>query len=218
MGESSPGPVFIAQLTHVSHWHQLTYGLHFLRELDQAKDFPRRQQLLKSKGLPATPKGLAHALLHLRPDLPASSEYDYPLGDQDRWTYKALEVWLAARPPDGVDGLSSDPFRIWWYAHKHNFPGQLEWHADNARLRRYGYVLWDWPPPGGKFSKRRVRELQDDVDAEEDSMEELARKMKEMQSSWAERADVFKDGRRGYWSDVDLSQTSVVWPWERMRH
>lgn len=144
-----------------------------------------------------------------RPDLCASPQWDYRLAAQDQWTERAFESWLAARPPDGVDGLSSDPFRIWWYAHKYKHAENFELQPENARLRCYGYVMWDLPPPARTFSKRRIRELQHHVDVDGESDDDDDRAREEMKLSWGKRLSIFEAGGRGYWSEGDLSQ--IVW-------
>lgn len=186
--------------------------MNFLRELAEAKGFQQQQYLLNSQRQLVTAECLPFIIKNARTDLCASPQWSYRFAAQDQWTDRAFESWLAARPPDGVDGLSSDPFRIWWYAHKHKVAEKCEWQPENALLRRYGYVMWDFSSPARTFSKRRIRELQrrytDDQSGGGDEDAKF-RAEEDMKSSWAKRLAVFEAGGRGYWSERDLSQ--VVW-------
>lgn len=114
-------------------------------------------------------------------------------------------MWLAGASSDGIDAVSSDPFCIWWYAHKHRFCDQLVNQHENARLRRYGYVMWDLHPERC-FSKSRLREAQRKATADEAALE-AGREA--MEHSWCERTAIFLAGGRGYWRHIE---SRVLWP------
>ncbi|KAG8156475.1 hypothetical protein KVR01_013709 [Diaporthe batatas] len=183
----------------------LSYGLHFLFRVDRAEGYEQRLQLLKSKGLPHTSSFLA-AHLHRAPPQDVCRccpPGKYLLGDR-RWTRQEIESELRARDTDGPDDLDSGPFDIWWYVHKHSFVQESVFQGENSLLRHYGYVMWDVPRTFDRGEVRsRVRAARRQAVADHDEVE---KGRGQMERSWRERAAVYEDGGRGYWSEADLSR------------
>ena len=75
-------------------------------------------------------------------------------------------------------------------------------------LWRCGYVLWDASdtPLDMEDLRKRLNKARPQTGAQKGRIREAR---KEMEKSWAERAFIYKQGGRGYWSEDDLSK--VVW-------
>lgn len=200
-------PIALSLTPHGSG--QLSYGLHFLFQIDHAKSYEQRSQLLKSKGLPYTSNFLAaHLDRSPPPDVcKCCPPGMYPLGDRQRWTRQEIESHLRARDTDGRDDLDSAPFDIWWYVHKQSFVQDTVFQDEDSLLRRYGYVMWDVPRMFDRDEVRsRVHAARRQAVADDDEVE---KETEEMERSWSERAAIYEDGGRGYWSAGDLSQ--ITW-------
>lgn len=192
---------------------QLSYGLHFLFRVDRAESYEQRLQLLKSKGLSSTSHFLAAYLPNATPqDIcrccpPGNS----PLADGLVWTREEVETNLSAKDTDGPDDLNSGPFDIWWYVNKRSSVHDTVFQGHNTILRRYGYVMCDVLEFFDKEEVRsRVRAARRQNVADRDEVNQVR---SQMERSWQERAAIYEDGGRGYWSAADVSHIT----WERAK-
>jgi hypothetical protein len=114
--------------------------------------------------------------------------------------------WPFDRP---FDGYGSGPFRWWRSAHENCWRRDVVYHADNAWLRRCGYVLWDLPQTTPDLElrervlKARQKALLDHFWRNDGDLRRRAKQSRK------ERIAIYKLGGRGYWREGDLSQ--VVW-------
>lgn len=114
---------------------------------------------------------------------------------------------LRAWRTDGPDDPGTCAFHIWRYAHRRCLINKCVFLGRNARLRQYGYVMWDTPEDlDPQEACNRVREAQEERFEEHESFE---KERHDMEQSWMERVSIYAKGGRGYWSADDLSQ--VVW-------
>lgn len=198
-------------VTDASWVSQLSYGLHFLMRLDHAEGYEQRLRLLKSKGLPYTSSFLAASLPHAPPQdiCVCCSPGKYTVGVRRRWTTAEIDSKLRAEVTDGPDDLNSGPFDIWWYVHRQSFVQDTVLQDENFLLRRYGYVMWDYPR-GLRMNEvhSRLYAARSQVFFDQNE-EEKGRD--QMESSWRQRTIIFEDGGRGHWSTDDLSHIT----WER---
>lgn len=188
---------------------KLAYGLHFLFRIDRAEGYEQRLQLLKSKGLPYTSSFLAAQFPRAPPQhvCGCCPPGLYRLGVRRRWTREEVESNLRARDTDGPDDLDSGPFGVWWCVHKGSFIQETVFQNENSHLRRCGYVMWDVPRI---FEKKEVRSRVHAARRQAiTDHEEPEKGRDQMERSWRERAAIFEDGGRGYWSADDLSH--ITW-------
>lgn len=185
----------------------MSYGLNFLFRLTcRAQSYDQKLEVLNSKGLPRTAGMLAAHFERaaLVPDLGLYLVYTYLLRD---WTDRSLALVQKPNTDGPFDSIRSWPFQLWFYAHKWRDPRQWVYQPNNSYLRRCGYVIWDAPVIHPKRKPKHYIVLarrQDLIDFIEQT------KAKErMRRSWEERAEIYKRGGRGYWSEGDLSK--VVW-------
>lgn len=193
------------------HHGQLTYGLHFLYQLEQAASYEQRLSLLKSKGLPCTLPGLA---AHLKHASPHHAMNEMPGGERlgsNRWSRREIDYVLREESTEGPDDLDSNSFAIWKYTHKDCFANYCVFRSRNSVLRKYGYVMWDLPEDSvPKESRRRLRSAQQQAIRD---LEEIEKKRPEMEQSWKERASIYAKGGRGYWDIKDMSRIT----WEKSK-
>lgn len=187
---------------------QLSCGLHFLVQLDRAEGYEQRLQLLKSKGLPHTSNFLAASLPYAPPQdiCGCCPPGKYTLGVRRRWTRAEIDSNLRVKGTDGPDDLNSGPFDIWWYVHRHSFVHDTVFQDENSLLRRYGYVMWDYPRLFERNEVHsRLHAARRQAVADHDEVE---KGRDQMESSWRQRTIIFEDGGRCYWSEGDLSHIS----------
>ncbi|KAH6853177.1 hypothetical protein B0I37DRAFT_1701 [Chaetomium sp. MPI-CAGE-AT-0009] len=184
-------------------------GLEFLYKLDQADTYSKRLEILGNEpprsrymlGTTLRKYGSTHGFLvdfrHFW------RRIDVVKGGGQRWVDNN---W----PSNGPDVHGSGPFRMWRASHEDCWEQDATFHVDHAWLRRCGYVFWDIPEStvtDGQLKRVVSRARQKAwLDRFRRNDGELKRKMKR---SRKERAEIYKRGGRGYWSEGDLSQ--VVW-------
>lgn len=155
--------------------------------------------------MPYTSRGLATDLVEKGP----------PIDDFYVQWVQALGLWSSDQF-EGVfrmelneaDDYDSSPFNVWLHTHRHRFAEYSVFVPEYCRLRLCGYVFWDAPEPGPRRNASqkglRMAKRQGRID-----MKEPEGLREEMERSWAERAEVLRNGGHGYWTRGDLSK--VVW-------
>lgn len=185
--------------------HQLSLGLEFLLEFDQARTYDERLVLLQSIGDKTplrTKQSLASNFRHA--GVPIADLYIDPM---ETWPEYFLES-LSRFPTDGPDRFMSNAYRMWFEAHKTYPITRVVYHRHHAVLRRCGYVLWDASDAlaDDEILHQRFEEARKQAALEREQRKEAR---KAMRKSWLSRAVLYKLGARGYWKDGDLSQ--ITW-------
>ena len=99
---------------------------------------------------------------------------------------------------------------MWQASHRDCWRQDVIAHVGHTWLRRCGYVFWDFRE--GLVTDRQLRRFifQGRRNAWLDDFRRNDGELKsKMRRSRRERADIYKRGGRGYWSEGDLSQ--IVW-------
>lgn len=174
--------------------------------MHRAKSYDERLKILKAKGLPQTKAMLA---AHFRKAVVNNDPIYYPqyFSELRRWTIDQLPLLEKPQTDGPCDTIWSGSFWIWFAAHKDSFLHSVVFQPRNSHLRRCGYVMWDAPEKpieGGLSARLREARRQSLID-----LIEVARAEDQMRRSWRERAEIYKQGGRGYWSEGDLSR--IVW-------
>jgi hypothetical protein len=133
----------------------------------------------------------------------------YPVyfGKLRRWRFEELELLEKPQTDGPCDTVRSGPFRVWFAAHEDERLHSVVYQPINLHLRRCGYVMWDAPEKpidDGLTARLRESHRQGLID-----LMKLTKAEDQMRRSWEERAEIYKQGGRGYWSEGDLSQ--IVW-------
>lgn len=189
---------------------QLSYGLSFLFQLDQTPAYDQRLRMLELKGLPRTQAALA---AHLeRPSPFYINRYTYPgsvvLNDISVWTPKQFRKLMGKddRDHDGMDGLTSCPFRMWLVANKSFLVYETSYFPEDSYLRKCGYVIWDIPiSDTDAHEVRKVRKwVKESRRQGRIEYRERNRGREDMMRSWKERELLYAQGKRGYWNPDSL--------------
>ncbi|KAH6651332.1 hypothetical protein F5144DRAFT_559149 [Chaetomium tenue] len=187
----------------------LLRGLEFLYHLDRADTYNKRLEILGDNP-PRTQYMLGNIFRNHGSTNGLRVDY--------RHFWRQIDVvkrngkrWIDCNwPSNGPDVHGSGPFRMWRASHEDCWHEDVTFHSDHAWLRRCGYVFWDFPQALmtenqlKEFLSRGIRKAWLDHFRRNDG--ELKRKMRR---SRKERAEIYKRGGRGYWSEGDLSQ--IVW-------
>ena len=202
----------VAELTVSPARSKLFYGLDFLYQLDQAKTYHQRRALLCRNG--DSPPRATHML---------SAEFWHgsTFGNWDDWHWNWDRMEESIREGDYAsvsihwehiepDAHGSAPWRVWREAHLDCYRVDVFYYEPHSWLRRCGYLLWDHPEK--PLSDKELRDII--VEARKLSLLYHFRRndrdaKAKMKKSWRERAEIFRRGGRGYWSEGDASQ--VVW-------
>ncbi|KAK3299797.1 uncharacterized protein B0H64DRAFT_1269 [Chaetomium fimeti] len=187
----------------------LLRGLKFLYQLQQATTYGERRQIL-GDSVPRTKNMLGTTLGGYGSTVSGWPDWDYFWDHIDttlpNGAYSVNYEWNS----NGPDVYGSAPFRIWRASHEDCWRQDVIAHADHTWLRRCGYVFWDFSEATVTddqlkliISRARQKAWLDRFRRNDG---ELKRKMKR---SRKERAEIYKRGGRGYWSEGDLSQ--IVW-------
>ena len=139
-------------------------------------------------------------------------------GDWDdwHWTWDRMEESIRKGdyasvcnhwPHLGPDNYGSAPWRVWREAHLDCYQDDVFYYEPHSWLRRCGYLLWDHPE--APLSSKELRDII--VEAKKLNLLYHFRRndrdaKAKMKKSWRERAEIFRRGGRGYWSEGDLSQ------------
>ncbi len=191
---------------------KLLRGLDFLFKLDQAKTYAARRELLGDVP-PRTQNMLGRTLWR-----DGSTNADY-LEWMDFWQNidttssnirpDQVDYWVDLRwwsnPPDVYGSFA---FRFWREAHKDCWREDVTFHVAHESLRRCGYLFWDEPEPRMSNQKLRALVLRGRLATQ---LERFRRKdlRPKARHSRKKRAEIYKQGGRGYWAEGDLSQ--VFW-------
>lgn len=108
---------------------------------------------------------------------------------------------------DGTDGLESGPFQIWLETYKDFIVSDTSYWPENSYLRKLGYVMWDVPESEihpwrvGERVRKWIEESR-----RQGLIEKIERNRgrENMKRSWKERAILYAQGKRGYWSPNSL--------------
>ncbi|KAL2132998.1 hypothetical protein VTI74DRAFT_3036 [Chaetomium olivicolor] len=196
----------------------LFYGLDFLHKLDQIKTYHQRRELFRSKHQ----LGQAPRTKHMLGSRFANGSIDvmgFIWDEMADWIrdgdYASVSNWW---PNNGPDVYGSAPFRMWYEGQKPLRQPDVINYDLHSLLRRCGYVLWDHPPETAPLSDEELQERFTEA-MRQGMLEWFSRnvgiKKVNMENSWKERADIYKEGGRGYWSEGDLSR--VTWDFSKKR-
>ncbi|RYC60519.1 hypothetical protein CHU98_g5702 [Xylaria longipes] len=178
-------------------------GLVSLESIAKAKTYDRQHELLDHGRIPhARSRNLYRALKDFSYEV---CDEQAPVSNYENSRDYALKV---KRPyfEDPGDG----PFSMWKWAHESASLRRSVYQRGQAKLRKWGYVMWDrarldtlpifrdrWQPP--VFSPFG-RSLPDDPVGEVDER---------WVSSWRERSRIYNEQGRGWWDFGDESK--IVW-------
>ncbi|KAK4038996.1 hypothetical protein C8A01DRAFT_16975 [Parachaetomium inaequale] len=197
----------------VAGWNEhkqgyLFRGLDFLYELDTAKTYDERREILGDSP-PRTRHMLGTTLWKDGSTRSWWDEWHYFWEYIDTVSYE--KHWFRFNiisPSD--DAHWSGPFRMWRIAHADCWREDIIFHLDHEWLRRCGYVLWDFPEALFTDDELRERILQGRQKAWIDRFRRNDGQLKSrIKHSRRERAEIYKRGGRGYWSEGNLSR--IVW-------
>lgn len=188
---------------------KLLRGLEFLHKLDQATTYQERREVLGDP-VPRTNHMLGTTLWKFGSTVSGWLDWYY------FWDHLDTAPDSRGCPvnfgwyTNGPDVYGSSPFRMWRLSHKDCWRQDVIAHPDHTWLRRCGYVFWDFQE--GRVADRQLRRFISGgrrkawLDRFRCNDGELKSKMRR---SRRERADIYKRGGRGYWSEKDLSQ--IIW-------
>lgn len=155
--------------------------------------------------MPHTSRGLALDLVE--DAAPPDDDYEHWFQVLGQWSRAQFDEVFKMRL-DEADSYDSGPFNTWLHTHRRLIARYSVFLPEHCRLRRCGYVFWDVPEKGPKREafRKGLKEARRRGCVDRQEPEGVR---EEMERSWTERAEVFSNGGRGYWTRGDLSK--IVW-------